>query len=199
MRPFLVALALALGLAAVGAGSTAANRGVALDVGAISIGEPLVGGSAYSLPPIGVRNPGTEAGAYAMAISGVRGMTVPDEAWFVFEPDRFELQPGQTQSVAVQLLLPRDTRPSVYAGLLVAQLSAGDEGARVGAAAAARISFEVRANDVLQVVGTAIGDFVSAYWPWSVAVPGVVVAFVGLLVIGRTLSRRYSIRLERRA
>src|SRR5687768_4796726 len=55
------------------AGPTAASSGVSVDLGRIEITQQLSPGAAYTLPALGVRNPGTERTSYVMVASPVAG------------------------------------------------------------------------------------------------------------------------------
>lgn len=197
-RAALVLLGLFLLVSSAQPMAVAATRGVAIDIGAIDIAEPLVGGGIYSLPPIVVRNPGTEAASYRMGSAPAADRPAPDPAWFTFEPEAFDLAPGGRQTVNISLRLPEDPRPDAYEGLITAQLIGDDSGARVGAAAATRLTLAVRSGGPLDDLLRTIGDLFGAWLPWSVVVPSV----GGLVLVGfiavRVLSRRYAFRIERR-
>lgn len=179
------------------AAPASAERGVAVDIGLIEVDRPLLGGGTYRLPVLGVRNPGDEVSHYRMGVGGAAtaGMSVPDATWFSFTPAEFELEPGAVIPVTISLRLPRDVEPGRYEGLLRAELAAQGEGALVGAAAAARLSFEVAPSSgleafVREMVGTLTGLPVWAYAGLAMA------AVAGVIWLA---SRRYSLRLERRA
>lgn len=175
-----------------------ADRGVALDIGSISIDGPLAQGRAYSLPPVGVQNPGTEPARYRMGMSVGGGQPAPPAEWFSFEPLEFELAPDAQQEVAIRLAVPEDAHPRAYEGLITASLTTDSSGARVGAAAAARVSFSVRSGGFVSDLVIGVGDLFSAWLPWSIVGPSILLA---LAVVGLTLraaSRRYALRIERR-
>jgi hypothetical protein len=123
---------------------TAAARGVAVDVGRIDVDETLVPGASYVLPSIGVRNPGTEPATYTLGVAAVRTdrLAVPEE-WVAFAPDRITLDPDRRQRVEPTLHIPFDAPAGDYEALLAARLEAEGDGARVGAAAASRLTFSV--------------------------------------------------------
>lgn len=129
-----------------------ADVGVAIDIGAIDVSQRLSKGGRYQLPTIGVRNPGTEASAYAMDVSFIQGQAgrrVPP-AWFTFTPATFTLEPGATQAVRVSVEIPANAPPDAYKALLEARVATPGEGARVGAAAASQLSFTVKPSTVLE-------------------------------------------------
>ena len=72
MARLVIIVALAFCLSA---GSASADRGVALDLGRLDVEQTLTPGGGYSLPPIGVRNPGDEVTSYKIVVSHVQGQT----------------------------------------------------------------------------------------------------------------------------
>src|SRR2546423_2846656 len=75
-------------LALLAPGKVWANRGVALDIGRLDIAQKLTPGGGYRLPPVGVRNPGTEVTTYRLFVTHVRGekgKPIPAK-WFRFAP-----------------------------------------------------------------------------------------------------------------
>lgn len=189
-----LSLVVLLGL---GASPASADKGVSVDLGVIDVSQKLSRGGRYSLPTIGVRNPGSEASRYMMGISYLEAQSDkrPPADWFDFEPEEFRLGPGETQPVAITLRVPTDARPDSYAALLSAQILPEGKGAQVGAAAGARLQFTVKPSNVLQAWQLKAETFLRDYSPWSYIAP----AAVALLAASVWLTRRFSFRLERRA
>ena len=183
-------------LLALGPVTARADQGVAIDLGAVRIDELLWPGSSHGLPSIGVSNPGDEPGAYRMGVSQVEGQEAlavnPD--WLNFDPPQFELQPGASQAVAVRLTLPGDAEPGRYEALLQAALAPRGEGALVGAAAAARLTFTVQPSRGLAGFLHDLNGFFVELAPWSYLIPGLVV--VGFFAW--RLNGRFRLRIERR-
>ena len=182
------------------AGPAAASSGVSVDLGRIEITQQLSPGGAYTLPTLGVRNPGTERTSYVMIaspVAGEDGGPVTDVSWFRFEPSSVTLEPGETQRVRIRLVLPTDAQPGDYTVLVGAQIASPGEGASVGAAAAARTTFTVQPASDLAALMTQLGQAFTDLLPWSAIVPAVV---LGLIVLW-LLRRRFTIRIgfERRA
>jgi hypothetical protein len=173
-----------------------AAKGVAVDLGLIEIDEPLSPGGTYRLPTLGVRNAGDELGTYSMHIgqTGNAEAVALQGAWFTFSPSNFQLEPGASTPVTISLHLPANVPPGRYEGLLSAGLAPEGEGAQVGAAAAARLTFEVQASSSFDALLRELTTFVGGLAPWSYVVVGLLA--VGFLV--RRASRRFSVRLERR-
>ncbi len=187
---------LAAALAAASAAPASADKGVALDIGKIEIAQTLTPGGVYSLPPLGVRNPGTEEARYIMDVTFVEGdggRVIPT-AWVTFEPAAFSLAPGATQPVAVEIRIPSNARPDHYNGLIAAHIAREGEGTAVGGAAAARVTFDVRSENLLREWRLAATDFVSDFAPWTYVLPSLLLAaFMAWMA-----SRTFSLSLSRR-
>jgi len=187
----LIAAILAL---TVGTGIAAGSVGVAVDLGLIAIDQPLDRGMSYNLPTLGVRNPGTEPATYRMAIAPIAQKRAPTQSWFSFEPSEFTLAPGAKQVVAIRMAVPVDANPDAYESLLEAALVGQGQGAQVGAAAGARLTFTVRLSSGFEAVARQAIDLFERWLPWSVMVPGLVL----LTVLLRWGGRRFRLRIERR-
>jgi hypothetical protein len=174
-----------------------ADTGVSIDLGSIDISQKLSRGGTYQLPTMGVRNPGTERASYAMTVNYVRDQKQrePDGSWFTFTPDRFTLEPGTTQPVRIQLDIPTGARPDDYLALLEARLSQGGDGAKLGAGAAAKLTFTVKPSNFLQAWQLKTQTWASDHSPWSYAVP----ILVALLLVMWFLVRRFELRVSRRS
>jgi hypothetical protein len=170
--------------------------GVALDTGRVDVTQRLSKGGTYQLPVVGVRNPGSEAATYTMGTSfleGQSGRRVP-EGWFSFSPQRFTIAPGSTQPVRVTLDIPTRARPDTYAALLHAQVAPSGEGAQIGAAAAAPVTFAVRPSTLPEAWLLRGRSLLADHAPWWYVLPSLALAALAL----RWLTRRFRFRLERR-
>lgn len=185
-------------LLAVMTGPVLASSGVSVDLGRIQITEELLPGGSYSLPPIGVRNPGTERTSYVMVASAVGdgSAQLAEADWFRYEPPTLTLEPGETRRVNVRLVLPVDSPPGDYTVLVGAQIATADAGASVGAAAAARTTFTIRAAGTAEATLTQLGQWFEDLLPWSVIVPGLVVLTMTVWLLRRRFTFR--IGIERR-
>lgn len=190
----LVALLAAVALNALAPTSIEAATGVSINLGRVTVAEPLKGGQRLDLPRFTVSNPGDETATYVMSVAGLAddAASEPEASWFTFTPAEFTLEPGQVQAVRARLDLPADAATGPYVGLVRAQLTAAGEGSLVGAAAAARLQFVVADNTSAGAdVGNGSLDSLS---PW-VQIAGLAV----LGVLGATLlGRRYRISIRRR-
>jgi hypothetical protein len=144
MRLISLATLTLLALSAAAAGH--ADRGVGVSLGAIEIEDRLKPGASYELPILGVLNPGDEPGDYEVVISYLDGQPQrrPAQKWFDFQPQRFRLEAGAVQNVTIRLTLPTGADPGSYYAFIQASSIVEGQGATIGAAAAARLAFEVR-------------------------------------------------------
>lgn len=177
--------------------AASADRGVALDLGRLDIAQTLMPGGGYTLPPIGVRNPGDVATTYRLLVTHVAdqsGKIVP-ESWLHFSPATVTLKPGETKKIAARLSLPTGADPGSYEALLAAQIVTEGKGAQVGAAAAAKLDFKVKSATLLGAWWYRIRTFLSGNTPWTWLVPALLLAGLG----GWQARRRFSFQVVRRA
>jgi hypothetical protein len=191
-RILLIGLAILL----LSAGTASANRGVALDLGKVEIAQTLTPGGGYHLPPVGVRNPGDEVTRYRMVVSSAvgQGHTPFPAAWIDFSPREVTLRPGRTRKVETRLSLPTGADPGDYEGLLAAQIVPEGGGAQAGAAAAAKLTFEVESATLLGAWWYKLSTWFSDRAPWTWALP----TLVASLVLAAQFRRRFAFTLERR-
>jgi hypothetical protein len=128
------------------------------------------------------------------SIQGQDGIPVPDD-WFDFEPRELTLEPGQTKKVAARLSLPTGADPGSYEGLLAAQIVTAGGGAQVGAAAAAKVLFEVESATLLGAWWHRISTWFEDNAPWTWLVP----LLLASALAAWQLRRRFAFRVERRA
>lgn len=192
VRLLLVAVALLLVT-----GEAAAARGVSVDLGRIEVEQGLLPGGGYRLPTIGVRNPGSEPTTYRMVVSYLTGQKAkrPPADWFVFSPREFSLGPGETKPVNTRINLPTGADPGDYGGLVGAQIVSKGDGAQVGAAAAARITFTVAPSSWLEAQWLRLKTFFAGHLPWSWLVPSLAAGTLTAWL----LRRRFTISIGRRA
>ncbi len=105
--------------------------------------------------------------SYAEGQKGKR----PAASWFRFDPARFALAPGETRTVRTLISPPAGADPGDYEGMLAAQIATEGKGARVGAAAAARVTFTIEPSSVLQAYWLKARRSAADNAPWSWAVP----------------------------
>ncbi len=94
-----------------------------------------------------------------------------------------------------RLSLPTGADPGDYEGLLAAQIVTEGEGAQVGAAAAAKVTFSVESETLLGAWWYRIRSFVSDHQPWTWLIP----ALLTLSLLAVQVRNRFALRVERRA
>ena len=173
-----------------------ADAGVSIDLGAVDITPRLSRGGTYQLPSIGVRNPGTERSHYIMTVSYLQDQVErrPTLGWFDFSPSSFDLEPGETMPVSVELKIPTGAHPDRYRAMIEARIATPGEGVVVGAGAAARLTFSVKPSNLLQAWQLRSLDWFESHAPWSSLLP----AMVFVPIVCWWLSRRFAVSLSRR-
>jgi hypothetical protein len=170
---------------------------VRLSHGEVRIDQLLFVGTSYDLPSMRVSNPGDVVASYKMSLveKDSELLTIP-EGWVALTPSAFELAPGETQTVEAVLEIPEDARLGKYEGLLAAQLISTDTsgsatGARLGAGAAAVLSFEVGARTLIEAWASGVTAFWQNAGIWAYVTTGGLA--LGVLVMW--FLRRFSIRI----
>jgi hypothetical protein len=173
-----------------------ADKGVALDVGTVKVEQKLSRGGRYSLPPVGVRNPGDEPSVYRMGIDFVEDQSGrrPSDDWFSFEPAQFTLEPGASMRVRIRLDVPPGARPDDYESLVIASIVSEEGGTVLGGAAAARLNFTVKPSNWYEAWLLRVRYWFSDHAPWSYIAPAAVATLIALWFA----RRRFSFRIERR-
>ena len=194
-RATLVLLLASAAVVIAGVTPAGASTGVSIDVGAIAITEVLQSGEEYRLPTFGVRNPGTEPTNYAIVVSYMADQPEkrPPAEWFTFSPASLSLDAGQSKPVSARITVAPGAEPGEYLALIGPRIDANGEGAQVGAAAAAKLTFTVEPS-------TWIEGALRWLWRFVVDNPVVVavVALVLLLVVLRFVRRRFAFSVARR-
>ena len=126
-----------------------ADPGVEMTSGNIIVEDGLTPGRAYHLPSITITNTGDLPGDYVMVLSyrlDRKQRTIPAE-WISFEPQRFLLNPQQSQDVAVILSIPEGGfRPGDYFAYIESHQVSRVTGDIVGTAIATRLGFTLPAS-----------------------------------------------------
>ena len=174
-----------------------AGVGVGVNLGKIEIDEPLKPGGIYNFPSIGVINTGDEAGDYELAVTYHQDQPEqrPDQEWFTFTPSSFHLEPGESQSVAVQLALPLKMTPGDYFAYLEAHpvIKAGP-GTTIGVAAATKTYFSVAPANIFQAITYRISSFVVNNAPWTYVVLAIVAGAIVLTLFKRFFALQFAIK-----
>lgn len=173
-----------------------ANIGVGVGTGKIQIDEKLAPGTIYELPPLTVLNTGDEPGDYEVGISYLEKQPElrPALSWFIFSPQKFQLDPGKAQIVSIKLNLPVRTEPGNYFALVEGFPSkkASNGNTTVGVAAAAKLYFTVEPANVLVGIYYKIISFWKVYAPW----PQRISVFVGIVLVIAFLKSQLNIKID---
>jgi len=174
-----------------------ASVGVGVNLGKIQIDEPLKPGGIYNFPSIGVINTGDTAGEYELAVTYHQDQPQlrPVQEWFSFSPSSFNLEPGQSQSVAVKLTLPVKAKPGDYFAYLEAHpiIKAGP-GTTIGVAAATKTYFSVIPANLWQAIIWRISSFWTMYAPWTYVVLAIIVAAIIIALFRKFFAFQIGIR-----
>jgi P pilus assembly chaperone PapD len=190
------ALALVLALFAGSPAAADAQLGVGISHAEIVLQEKVEKGGRYQLPAVTVSNTGSVPSRYQVVVSFIQGQEQmrPDPSWFRFEPQAFELEPGQRQAVAIFLNVGASAEPGEYFALVEAHPIQDDAGVAVGVAAATKLSFEVEPSSVFELWRLRIAHFFEDNSPFSLVLPPLLAA----LALVYLASRRFRLRVERR-
>jgi len=171
--------------------AAAASIGVGIQVGPVRLAGIAHAGQTYDLPPVYVVNTGTEPETVRLEVQRLSrgtGRDVP-KSWFKPGQTDVHLDPKQSATIPVQLVVPADATLGPYFSDVVAHGSASIEAgqATLGVAAATKLQFTV-------------GKAVPAGF-WS-SLPSPLVWAGGIIVLaggGFWLARRagFRLRLER--
>lgn len=187
----------AIAFVALPAHPSEAKTGVAVSLGRIEVERPLDKGRSYTLPSLSVINPGDETSSYRLGVNyiGDQAQRKPPSRWFEFSDPQIQLPAGHSKPVTIRLRVPTSAEPGDYQALLEAELaSEAVPGASVGAAAAARLTFRVKASGWGEAQWNRAKQFLQETAPW----PQVVGVAAGLAICWWWLSRRFTVSVGRR-
>ncbi len=158
--------------------------GVGVGSGTITIDEDLKPGMVYKFPNLVVFNTGDEASDYMVDVAyktDQEQLRVPRE-WIKFSPEEFYLEPDESQSVEISLVLPFKAEPGDYFAFLQGKPVVKEAGgASINIAAASKLYFTVEPANVLAAVYYRGVHFWQDYYPYSAIIAGV--AGGGLLIV----------------
>jgi len=179
-----------------------ATIGVGVGTGKIKIEDKLKPGIIYELPPLTVLNTGTEPSDYEVSISYFEKQPelMPKLSWFMFSPQTFHLDPGQSQVVNVKINLPVNTVPGDYFAYLeghpVKKVQSGIN--TVGVAAAAKLYFTVVPTNIFNALYYKMVSIFNIYAPWPQIATGVVLFLVAVRIFSRFFNLNLNIGLKRK-
>lgn len=174
-----------------------ARVGVGVNLGKIEIDEPLKPGGIYNFPNIGVINTGDEPGDYGVEVTYHQDQPElrPAQEWFSLNPQRFHLEPSQSQSVAVKLTLPVRVKPGDYFAYLEAHpIIEARPGATIGVAAATKTYFTIIPANIWQAIYYKISSFFEMYSPWTYVVLAVTIGAIIITIIRKFFAFQLKIR-----
>jgi hypothetical protein len=127
--------------------AAAASIGVGIQVGPVRLAGIAHAGQTYDLPPVYVVNTGTEPETVRLEVQRLSkgtGRDVP-KSWFKPGQTDVHLDPKQSATIPVQLVVPAGATPGPYFSDVVAHGSASIEAgqATLGVAAATKLKFTV--------------------------------------------------------
>lgn len=147
-----------------------AKIGVGVGTGKIQVKDKLKPGIIYELPPLTVLNTGDEPSDYEVNVSyhEKQPQLRPLQSWFIFSPQKFHLEPGKAQTVAIKLNLPVRTEPGDYFAYLEGHpfKKSVSGNTTIGVAAAAKLYFTVIPGNFLEGSYYKIASFWKVYSPW---------------------------------
>ncbi|MBI2356954.1 hypothetical protein HYV12_02815 [Candidatus Dojkabacteria bacterium] len=165
-----------------------AKLGVGIGTGKIRVDADLKPGIIYELPPLSVVNTGDVDSAYQVSVSYHENQSElkPAKEWIKFEPQKFNLKPGEVQIVKMTIELPLKVVPGEYFAFLEASpIKENEEGSSsVGIAAAAKLYFEVAPANIFIGIYYRLLSLWNLYSPWTERVAGAF-ALVVLYLVGR--------------
>ena len=171
-----------------------ANIGVGVNLGKITVDEPLKSGMSFDLPPFTVINTGEEPSNYRVSLSFQKDQPElrPEKNWVKFSPESFFLEPGKAQIVEMRISLPVVTEPGNYFAYLEARPESTQDikGTSIGVAAATKLYFTVTPASIFIGIYFKILSFYKNLLPWS----NIFLALVAFAIVISIL--RKFIRLE---
>ena len=167
------------------------DLGVGIGTGKIEVTEELKKGMEYNLPDLVVINTGDEDSRYTVDISysSDQRELLPIREWFTFTPEQFDLQPGESQSVAISLKIPvTGVIPGEYFGYLEGKpIPDNPEGqTSIGISAAAKLTFTIAPSNIIEAVYYYVRNIFLKYQPWTT----IVTSLAGLLLL-RAIFRKF--------
>lgn len=162
-----------------------ARIGVGVGTGKIQVTQKLKPGQIYLLPSISVLNTGDEKAVYKVGIEyhEKQPENMPPRDWFLFEPNGFELEPGQAKLVEIRLNVPLKAIPGEYFAYLEASpdLKSVNGQTSVGVAAASKLYFTISPANFIEGVYYRTISLWKLYEPWTSRTAygiGVVIALI---------------------
>jgi len=172
--------------------------GVGINMGKISVDEPMMPGGSYKLPAVSIINTGQVASDYAMGVSYHQDQKElqPPAGWFEFDPKTVTLEPGRSQPVNITLHISVKAKPGDYFAYLEAHPVAKEGNVAIGIAAAAKLYFTVKPANIFSAFANVVGDFFGTRSPYSWVGLGIIVLIIAVFLFRRFV--HISLRVERK-
>ena len=170
-----------------------ADPGVEMASGNIIVDNALTPGRTYHLPSITITNTGDQPGNYVMMLSYKldRKQRTIHSDWVSFEPQRFLLNPQQSQDVAVVLSIPEDGfRPGDYFAYIESHQVSRVTGDIVGTAIATRLGFALPASGWVAASTDQVRTFAERNSDWGYIIMALLLG-PALLYVPRYLFIRF--------
>lgn len=176
-----------------------AKVGVGIGTGKIQVEESLKPGLIYDLPPVTVFNTGDEGSNFTITLEKKTNIPemFPQLEWFNFEPKIFYLEPGESQLVQIQIILPvKGVKPGDYFAYLGASPIKSLESGKtsIGVTAATKLYFTVIPANVLQGLYYRFISIYSRYHPWDT----IILIIIILAIAIRLLSSKFKIQIAKK-
>jgi hypothetical protein len=172
--------------------------GVGINMGKISVDEPMMPGGSYKLPAVSIINTGQVTSDYGMGVSYHQDQKElqPPAGWFEFDPLTVTLEPGKSQPVNITLHVSVKAKPGDYFAYLEAHPVAKEGNVSIGIAAAAKLYFTVKPANIFSAFANMVADFFKSSSPYSWVGLGVIVLIIAVFLFRRFV--HISLRVERK-
>ena len=172
--------------------------GVGINMGKISVDEPMMPGGSYKLPPVSIINTGQVTSDYGMGVSYHQDQKElqPPAGWFEFDPKTVTLEPGKSQPISITLHVSVKAKPGDYFAYLEAHPVAKEGNVAIGIAAAAKLYFTVKPANIFSAFANVVADFFKNRSPYSWVGLGVIVLIIAVFLFRRFV--HISLRVERK-
>ena len=176
-----------------------ASVGVGVGLGKIQVDEILKQGMKYTLPPLTILNTGDVPGEYTIGVAYHQDQPelLPPEEWFTFTPLVFHLEPGDAQTVKMEITLPiKDIVPGDYfayiEGMPIQNLDTGES--VIGIAAATKLYFTVAPSNIFEGIYYRALSIYNQYTPYSTALLAILAAILIWILFRRFFNIDFTIQ-----
>lgn len=177
-----------------------AKLGVGVNIGKIQVDEAFKPGGIYKLPPLSVINTGDEKADYAVEVTYHQDQPElkPNQKWFSFNPQKFNLEPGQSQEVNITVNLPIMASPGDYFAYLEGHPIKEEGQVTIGIAAASKLYFTIIPSTWWQALYHKIVTFFTTYSPISYIVLGIMVLLGVSAIVKKYYGFKFVFKVEKK-